>query len=285
MTETQPQSRGILTIAFGRPKYIEMAKSLARSLMWHTPSVPRAVVTDSSDPELHDLFTYRIDYRPEYGTNVRQKMYIDRYSPFEKTLFVDSDSLATRGLNSFWSAFQSVPFGVCGARLLRAGEVDEHLDVDFVMERFGLAGLPKFNGGTYYFNRSREATALFTTARDLLNRSADLKFGDFRGDGPNDESLYSVAMAIHGLTGTDMGDGGMRTLINSTSPLIVDIPRGICTFVKRGRVLTPDIIHFANFTESHLYLKESLKLKQLTQLPRSSTDFGNFGQSAPPCHG
>jgi hypothetical protein len=62
----------------------------------------------------------------------------------------------------------------------------------------------------------------------------------------------------------------MWTPINAESPLTIDIPRGICTFMKKGRQVTPDIIHFAGFTGSFIYLRECSKLKSLAH--------GNGGQ-------
>lgn len=256
-------SRGILTLAFGKPKFIEMAKALAWSLNLHAPEIPRAIVTDSADAELAELFPQRIEYRADYGSNVRQKMYLDQYSPFDETLFIDSDSLVVRGLGSFWTAFASVPFGTSGDRLLRAGETDAFLDVDVMLKRYGFDSLPKFNGGIYYFKRNAQSAALFSTARELLAKSAEYGFKEFRNDGPNDEALYSVAMAMHGLKLIDMGNAGMWTPINAESSVTVDIPRGICTFVKKGRQVTPDIIHFAGFTGSFIYLRECSKLKNL----------------------
>ena len=63
-----------------------MAKALPDSLMLHALALPRAIVTDSNDPELFELFTHRVEYRTEYDSNVRQKiMYLDKYSPFPST--------------------------------------------------------------------------------------------------------------------------------------------------------------------------------------------------------
>lgn len=261
-TSTSTCSRGILTLAFGSPKYIEMAKSLARSLLLHDPTLPRAIVTDSTDPELATLFAHVLPLRREYGSNVRQKLFLDDYTPFDETLFIDSDSLAVRPLHDFWAAFQQVPFGVCGQRTLYAGESDEYLDVNFILRRFHLTGLPKFNGGIYYFKSTLEAVTLFDTARDLMNHATELRFTDFRGDGPADEALFSVAMAIHGLTVTDMGLGGMWTPIDATTRLRIDVPKGLCSFTKRGRRLAPHILHAATFTESLFYLRECFKLRR-----------------------
>jgi len=254
--------RGVLTLAFGASKFIEMAKSLGRSLQLHDPLLPRAVVTDSSDPGLKNLYTEIIPYHPEYGTNVRQKVMLDRYSPYQETLFVDSDCLAVRGLDSFWQAFQSSEFGACGGRTLRSGEVDIYLDVEFFLRHFNLESLAKFNGGIYYFKKSPSALAVFETARDIMFRFENNGFKSFRGDGPCDEAIYSVAMAIHKIGLTDMGIGGMWTPYNAVGPIVVDIVNGVCEFSKQGRALKPDIIHFASITEEVKYLRECRKLER-----------------------
>jgi hypothetical protein len=258
--------RGMLTLAFGKTRFIDMAKALARSLVIHDPDLPRAVVTDSNDAELRALFTDCIPYKREYGSNLRQKMHLDLYSPYDETLFIDSDCLVVHKLDHFWTAFAGVPFGVPGFRIMRPGARDEYLDVDFLLQHFSLTGLPKFNGGTYYFKRSPEAAAFFQTARSLMANYKELRLKDFRGDGPNDESLYSAALAIHGLSATDMGEGGMWTPINSKGPITLDVLRGSCYFIKEGRPVKPDIIHFATvWAETYTYRRECIKLSKLAR--------------------
>ena len=95
-----------------------------------------------------------------------------------------------------------------------------------------------------------------------MNHATELRFTDFRGDGPADEAIFSVAMALHGLTVTDMGCGGMWTPIDATTRLRIDIPRGLCSFTKRGRRLAPHILHAATFTEGLFYIRECTKLRQ-----------------------
>jgi hypothetical protein len=255
--------RGVLTLAFGKPMFLDLAKALARSLRLHDPEVPRAVVTDSRDPELLSLFDIRIDHHPEYGSDVGQKLYLDLYSPFDETLFIDSDCLVIRKLDPFWTAFQDRDFGACGRRILRAGEKDEFVDVDRVLEHFGLDGLPKFNGGIYYFKKNPAASRVFETARGLIDRADELGFRTFRGGGLSDEALYSVAMALHGIPLTDMAPGGMWTGLNATSSLVIDTVRGVCSFAKAGEPVTPDIMHFTSMTDSFPYLRECRKLEKL----------------------
>jgi hypothetical protein len=150
-----------------------------------------------------------------------------------------------------------------GQTILHAGDQDEHLDLDFLLQHLSIKHLPKFNGGIYCFERSPASAAFFDTARALLNRAKELRFKDFRGDGPNDESIYATAMALHGLTLTDMSPGGMWTPIAASTPIEIDVLRGVCRFNKRGVPVQPDIIHFATWTESFLYLRECRKLEKV----------------------
>jgi hypothetical protein len=257
------RTRGILTFAFGKPKYVEMAKSLARSLLLHSPRERRAVVTDSNDPELRFLFDDVIPYRAEFGTNVRQKIYIDQYSPYGETLFIDGDSLVVGELEPFWRTFAGQAFGVPGHTWLRRGDKDEYMYVDHVLAVLGLTEVSKFNGGTYYFDRSAEAKAFFETAREVLGRSAELRLKDFRGDGACDEAVYAVAMALRGVVPTDMGKGGMWTPIGATTEVVVDVGRGVCRFMKRDRPVEPEVMHFATWTDHYVYRRECLRLERI----------------------
>ena len=188
-TETMPfssTSRGVLTLAFGKPRFLEQVKSLGRSLQLHAPEIRTAIVTDSRDPELKELFTQVILYRPEFGSSVRQKLHLNFYTPFDETLFIDSDCLVLGNLERFWRAFAGQTFGVPGFEFIARGEADPYLDVDFALDHFELSKLPKFNGGTYYFDNSDRAARFFSTARELLANWKQLRFTEFRRDGPAD---------------------------------------------------------------------------------------------------
>ena len=73
-----------------------------------------AVVTDSNDPELRQLFHIGIKLQPALGQQVEQKIFLNVYSPFGRTMFIDSDCLTTRSLEQLWTKFEAVPFGVVG---------------------------------------------------------------------------------------------------------------------------------------------------------------------------
>ena len=92
-----------------------MAKVLARSLAIHSPDIPSAVVTDSSDRGLADLYDHVVQFRPEFGSGLTQKVYLDAYSPFKETLFIDSDCLVIRDISYLWT--------LCNSQVYLAGSL------------------------------------------------------------------------------------------------------------------------------------------------------------------
>jgi hypothetical protein len=262
-SQTNPNSsRGVLTLAYGDARFLEQARSLAHSLQLHAPDLPRTLVTDSTDPELHRQFTQVVAYRKEYGSGVRQKLFLDHYSPYEQTLFIDSDCLVLGNLDAFWIAFTGQHFGVPGFRYLQKGASDPYLDVDYVLTAFNLTAIPKFNGGTYYFTRSPEAAKFFDTARNVLSNFRELRLGEFRRNGPNDEAVYAIAMAIHHIRPTFMRPGGMWTPCGYKGPLVLDAIAGNCSFEKEGMRLSPEIVHFpGEYMYAFPYFRERARLK------------------------
>lgn len=275
---SKPNSRGIITLAHGRERFVEQARSLGHSLQVHAPDLPRTLITDSTNREIWKQFTDVIPYRQEYGSGVRQKVFLDRYSPYDETLFIDSDCLVLGNLDAFWLAFGDQYFGVPGFRYLNKGCKDPYLDVDHVLETLHLTKIPKFNGGTYYFTRAPKATDFFTTAREVLDKWRMLRLSEFRRNGPGDEAVYAIAMAIHNLCPTSMGSGGMWTLVNYKGPLLLNALRGTCSFEKEGMKLAPEIIHFpGEYVYSFVYARERAKLRARVEGGR--TPFLSLGRS------
>jgi hypothetical protein len=229
-------------MAFGADRYIDQAVTLGRSLHRHAPTIPRAVVTDSDDQRLDRLYDFRIALRPEWGADPRQKLFIDRYTPFDETLFIDSDSIVVRSPIAAFDRFDGAAVGVVGAQI-REGYW--YVDVRGLLNRFGLEAMPKFNGGVYYLSRPAGASAVFESARDLLPEYEALGFCSFRG-GLGDEPLMALALALHGLEASDDRGLLMRTPLGIRGRLRIDAIGGRARFNKFGREVSPAIVHFVS---------------------------------------
>ena len=183
---TQPE--GLLTIAYGRPKYIRMAQALSLSYRRHKPGRPFAIVTDEANAQtLSNYFDAVIIAKPEYGTGVIQKLYSDLYSPYAKTLFVDSDCLFYKHPDELWDLYSHGPFSMRGWRYL-TGETDYEKrtpytwveDTSRFLKLNQISRLAHFNGGVFYFDHSDTALKLFGIARSLYERRVELGFVPFK---------------------------------------------------------------------------------------------------------
>ncbi len=255
-------SFGILTTAWGKPRYLEMAKGLGRSLLVHQPDIPRAIITDSDDPELLALFNRRIQHRPQYGPNFAQKLHLDHYTPFEGTLYLDSDCLVVRPIAPLLDLFDGLPFTIPTRSRLTADDGDWDMDNARVLAHFNLSSIPKFNGGLMYFTRSATANAIFTTAREIYAKYEDIGFWMLPTGSPNDEPMYAVAMELHGISGVDDGNRTMLTPFGMRGSMQVNVLRGICSFNKGGQIVSPSIIHFpAGWQHDYRYRRERKRLE------------------------
>jgi hypothetical protein len=254
--------RGVVTLAHGSQRFINMARLLGESLRWHAPHVPRAVVTDN-DHDLADVYDVCVPLDPSFGKGMLQKLHLDRYSPFDETLYVDSDCLAVGPIDPLWSLFSGVPVGVVGGSI-RDGYWFG--DIAVIRERLGVVdGVPHFNGGLIYLDRSPESRAVFATARDLMSRYAELGFTPLRSGGPNDEPVFAFALALHGVAGIDDAGRSMRTPIGIRGPLRLDVLRGGCRFNKEGVAVEPTLVHFCGWrARGFHYRRERLKLRLAT---------------------
>jgi len=78
MTSNKSTTAGIITFSYGGRKFVDLAISLAQSLVRSSPDIPRASVTDSNDSELATYFDLIIPVRREWGADVYQKLHIDQ---------------------------------------------------------------------------------------------------------------------------------------------------------------------------------------------------------------
>ncbi|MDB4028790.1 hypothetical protein N9459_06350 [Flavobacteriaceae bacterium] len=254
-------TRGFMTIAFGKERYIDMALSLGRSLKLNSPNIKRAVVTDSKSVALKNFYDFIIPLNHDYGKNVEQKLHIDKYSPFEETLFIDSDCLVFRDLEFAFDLFKGSKAIAIGTEFFFPNDTCVFADIKEVTQNLGIIKIPRFNGGIYYVSKSSIQQNILITARSFISNYKEQGFYSFREQGPADELLIGAAIELlgHG----NISDNGllMRTPIGIVGDLGVDVFKGYSKFNKSGHIVEPAIVHFAgNLVNLPEYKREIRKL-------------------------
>lgn len=226
-------TRSVFTLATGKPVFLELAVTLARSFrVWHRESnIGFAIATDIAEHLPPDLdWVTVIPLEPgQYGSVFSPKLYLNEIAPAERSLFVDADCLCVASLEPAFEAFAGRPVATIG-RVVTDGEWFG--DVAAISAAFDVPGLPRFNGGAYYLERGEASARVFKTAQELEARYDEIGFERLRGK-PNDEVLVSLAMAIHGID--PLPEDG--TIMNST----LAAPGGVEVDVLGGhsRLLNP----------------------------------------------
>jgi len=169
--------RGFLYYARG-DKWIAEACRSAGSLKAAMPEARTAIVADRDlPPELFDL-----QIRPPAEMNVKQlKMWTMRQTPFEQTLFLDSDTWVA---DSLWEVFALLDrfqlaaalAPIWGVGLARAGGKEAEAGVS--------VAFPKLNTGVVAYRREPAVLALFD---DWAKRHAEAGFGQ-------DQNSFRVAV-------------------------------------------------------------------------------------------
>ena len=264
-TRTKPSSdtggrrKGVLTIAYGRQKYVTQAINLARSIRLRDPHLPLAVATDLPAAAFADHYDEVIPWDFSEWPELVSKLELYALTPFDTTLFLDADCLVVRSLEQVFGYFEGQDFAVFGRN---APDAIWFRSVAAVQAVVPSPTYPIFNGGLYYFTRSARAEEVFRRARALFPHYDHLQLHRSRTQRENDEPLISLAMAQLGLQA--MSTPGLDILHAPERPhydLHLDVLGGESRFVRRGQVVEPIVTHFVGVRDQlYVYQRESLRL-------------------------
>jgi hypothetical protein len=270
-------NKSVLTIASGKPVYIEMAVNLARSfLYWHTKEdIHFFLATDKPDSIPADVAGnskfHTIPFEPgQYGESFSTKLFLDKFAQTNQTLFIDADCLLTGSLVPIFEKLSGHAVAVVGRP---KSEGDWFGDVGLFCKTFSVPSIPGFNGCLYYLEKGETSSSVYAKARELEPQYEQLGMKLLRGK-PNDELLMSVSMAIHGLPGI-LDDGSIYgDPLASPGQMRVDVLSGVCKLINPLAPnplhrdwypfykTQPVIMHFlGNFTEHPPYTSQVWLLK------------------------
>ena len=246
---------GILTIAIGK-RYACQAKYLAYSCILNSPQTLRAVITDSPDI-LFNYYDIIIPYNvSDDPFSIKTRLF--EFSPFEKTLFLDADSLVFHPIDDYWNYLKDDYYVYEGKKIF---DGEWYFDIQKTCKIINTQWIPKFNSGMILFKKDGNAKEIFDTAYYYFvnhkKEGIDIPF--FRGANYPDEPAFAIALAKHNKEPINDYGRFSRTLIK-TRRIKINIKKRTARFVKDKKMAHPLIVHFCGRRGGAYYLREKLRL-------------------------
>jgi hypothetical protein len=246
---------GILTLA--TPHDYLKAIGLALSLKVSNPDVPLAVACHPRvRPLLAPYFDIVIDERPDIR-GFAHKVYLDLYTPFERTLFFDSDVLVFKPVASFVQAWGYVPYVACGV-YVTGGSSPFGFDREALLQQMGWERMVNIGGAGHAFFCKPTCESVFRRAREITANYNEIAINARYAD----EDVMNIVMTEFNLPPANRYPFTSRHLSAKKGTLEMDASLGKCCFelVENGLHLEPCMMHFAANEAPLTYTIQLLKL-------------------------
>jgi hypothetical protein len=253
---------GILTLAT-QNDYLK-AIGLALSLRISNPGVPVAVACpEDVRPYLERYFDYIVNQDPAFR-GFEQKINLDRYTPFDETLFLDSDILVFRPVQPFIKEWGLGAYVACGSYVTEGVSVFG-MDRGLLRKTLGKDKFVKVEGAGHGFFRKPSCHEVFEKAREVTK-----SYRDYVGDiNYADEDVISIVMTMMGLAPVPHGDFFSRHLSALPGTMDMDVVNSRCRFtaVITGSPFEPCIMHFAANEAPLFYTRQLWRLFRHFNVP------------------
>lgn len=258
--------RGFVTVATG-DYYCWLAENMVMSYkLFSDTKYPMYVMTDKKgEKRLKKFFDGVIVLERPYYTFM-DKMTVYQNSPFEETLFVDADSNIVSDISFLFDDFRNNNSNVSCIGVIRRITEDVR-PIHFgnkAINHFQLNSFVAFNGGVYYFKKSKESEELLRAIFfDYIPNYKKYQLKEFRNGQMADEPLYGLAMINFGFHPLDIGKDIMKQ-VQRINNLSWDMVKKKCGFVWYGYNVSPYILHFGThntYTKKYVYYNAIVRSK------------------------
>lgn len=254
--------RGFITVATGE-YYHYLAINMLNSYKYSQTTVfPFAVITDpGGEAMLRDHFDEVIVIR-EVDAGFVNKLKIQELSPFDETIFIDSDTLIVRDISDWWEEFEKSGFDVTvwGWNVPIASPRVGKLISAKSIEKYHIDRYIGFNGGVYFFKNNDNARRIFQRAKALLDtyiEDEQYLFGGQKGDEP----VMAVSLIEHGVYGMEDPEKKRMFCTPGMRKLKINLLRNKCTFIKYDYQVFPAVMHWGSSrTHQPTYRREVMIL-------------------------
>jgi hypothetical protein len=279
--------RSIITVAVGKPYYLNLALNLARSfLLWHKNSeLEFLLLTDNPGYFKTFLNQPKVKVKAlnvsEAEKSFTSKFLLIDHIEAEQNLFIDCDCLIYQPLDSVFDQMDLYDFTAIGKKQT---EGTFFCDIRAIIKRFGIKALPTFVGSVYFFKNNNTARAIFAKAIELKAKYDELGFVRLR-DKENEEPLFALAMALNNQDPIADNYKVKADLMYYTK-WRTNVLKGEVNLYKQESQEPahhrPAIVHFNDkFSEGYQYLIDELRLANPNQNSLVSTMKGRFAYQFP----
>jgi len=282
--------RGYLTLATGSPLYFEAAANLALSVRLNDPSRPISLLCDDAKklaPEYREYFDQLIELplHPTYS-GCGDKIRMPLFSPYEETIFIDSDCfIAKPDMDRHWEKMSAGFFGMPGGKVTTGSWYGKTIESMMAAEH--VPYIVQMNSGVFYFKRSEALEQLVGQAME----TAEAEFSEVqishRGVNEQlaDEPIWGVLMASLAIEPVcyQPEEGSISVSTYLAKHIELDVFDGACQMKKSkgfyllGRFFSkgwvqhsPSVPHFVAFGPRAQYLKAANDLRKNFSLPSFS---------------
>ena len=255
-------SKGYVTLAIGS-HYRHLANNLAYTYRLNgDDGLPLCLAVDSSegvDSGLFDKIVY-IDQSKELIKPGLHKFLMNKYSPFEETIYIDADMFFIKPITFLWKEFEGMNFSFIGSNSTSQEWVKKFYNFEKAQKKYGITSAPTFNGGFFYFKSNQISNKIFDDCFNLIDDYDYLEMPRWRGP-ISDEGLFSLAMAIQGEKSLELRPIPVP-VIKKAVHLKLDVLKGKCNLYRNGVYHEPCLLHFlSHYTRQFIYKREANKLK------------------------
>ena len=197
-----PKSRGFVTMATGDEKYYQFARNLLYSYRLHNKKLPFGIICDRENEYTKDFDDVVVIENATFTYSDKFRVFVD--SPYEETVFIESDCLVYRSLDEMFELLAG------GDDYTAFGVNDDNIKVWFskpeqLRGTFGdmFTSIPVFNPGYLFIRKSPLTEKIYADTAFVAgwlaeNRPDDGKISLFTNGMLRDDVVFSMVMKRNG---------------------------------------------------------------------------------------
>lgn len=188
-------TRGLITVATGDQHYYRIAANLLLSYRTSsTEPLPFAIIAEEEN-EFTSLFDIVI-ITDEAEHSFMDKLLVLKLTPFDETLFFDSDCLAYGDLNEYWKVFESATdFSALGVNVGLYEEGTWYNIEDIWKYGEKITYKVKVHLGMFFVRNNNSITKLYNDIKEIESNYSKLHFLMYEKS--RDEAIMGIAMPMN----------------------------------------------------------------------------------------